>query len=352
MAGTAQQPGIAARSALALLMLGTLHSGAFSCAHATENQRKLAAGNRQNPSTPPEPGAAPQPGANASKEGPNTPLPSDSTPPVHAGVFGGGPFYNEAATVMPMMRVSGFSTVILWTIHVNSNGDLVYNDQLLVSDGKYVGSSAWPAQVASLKYEPTSVKRIEMGVGSADVSDFENIESLIGAQGTGATSILYRNFAALRQTIPAIDAINFDDESNYHVTPTVDFSLMLIGLAYKVTLCPYTQTKFWESVTSRVNARKAGSIDRVYLQLYAGGEGNDPGAWNAHFGGLKVEAGLWSKHDTGCTQGDSPQTVQQKLTGLKSSVSGGWMWLLDDMLACAGQFAVKDYAAAINAALK
>ena len=84
----------------------------------------------------------------------------------------------------------------------------------IVEDGAYVGDPAWPALVASLKQEPTTVRRVEVGLGSAGTTDFENIEALIEWEGTGPGTILYRNFQALRDTLPGVDAFNYDDESN------------------------------------------------------------------------------------------------------------------------------------------
>jgi hypothetical protein len=267
-------------------------------------------------------------------------------------VFGGGPFYHDADTVMPTMRASGFSTMILWSIHVRSNGDLVLNDVPVFSNGAYVGSdAAWPGKVASLKTAPTSVTRVEFSVGSAGVADFEAIESLIAAQGTGPTSILYRNFSALRTAIPIVDAIDYDDESNYDVASTVAFSIMLGDLGYKVTLCPYTNSSFWTSVFNQANAARPGLVDRVLLQVYAGGASNNPTTWSGYFGGLLVEAGLWSRHGTNCGTGDTPSSVRTKMTNWRSGIGGGFMWLLDDMLACDSQYPLEDYAAAINEAL-
>ena len=273
-------------------------------------------------------------------------------PNIVSGVFGGGPFYNDAATVMPLMRASGFNTMILWTVHVNDNGDLVFNDKLLVADGVYVGSSAWPAQVADLKSSPTSVQRIELSVGSAGTRDFENIAALIAAQGIGNSSILFRNFSALRAAMAAVDAISLDDESAYLPDATVTFGGMLARLGFKISLCPYTQGDFWRRVKTQLNSQQPNTVDRIYLQMYDGGAGNDPAAWNRMFGDLTVQAGLWSRHGHGCYSGDTPTDVAQKLARYKPVLSGGWMWLLDDMLACANVYPVKDYAAAINTGLK
>jgi len=90
-----------------------------------------------------------------------------------SGVFGGGPFYHDADTVMPTMRASGFTTMVLWSIHVRTNGDLVLNDVPIFANGSYIGSdAAWPGKVATLKTAPTSVTRVEFSVGAGGTTDF------------------------------------------------------------------------------------------------------------------------------------------------------------------------------------
>jgi hypothetical protein len=250
--------------------------------------------------------------------------------------------------LLPRLKDSGFNTLIIWTIHVENNGDLILNDIPLVSGGEWIADADWPAKVEDLKVPPTTVTRVEFGVGSYGVPDFERIATLIANEGTGPDSILYRNFEVLKQQMPSIDAINFDDESAYNVDPTVAFSLMLGELDYKITLVPYQSSNFWSSLYAEVEAQDPGRIDRVMLQVYAGGGNNQPAQWNGLFGDVPIEVGLWSKHGGGCTQGDSPEQVATKLTGYGDASVGGWMWLLDDMLACESSYPLEDYAAAIH----
>jgi F5/8 type C domain-containing protein len=260
-------------------------------------------------------------------------------------VYGGGPFYSGGQSVMNTLRASGFTTVVLWAIHVHADtGDLYLNDQLVVSNGQYVGNADWPAQLRTLKQAPTSVNRIEVSVGSAGPDDWGAIASLISQGGTGTSSILYRNFQALRSATGA-DAINDDDEQHYDLNSTTSFARMVISQGYTFTLVPYTNMGFWRSVKSNLGA----SVDRVYLQDYAGGTGNDPGAWASSLG-MPVDPGLWSKHGSGCTTGDSPTDVGNKMQAWKASagIPGGFMWLYDDIQACAGQYPASAYAAAIN----
>lgn len=263
-------------------------------------------------------------------------------------IFGGGPFYSGGQAVMDDLRGSGFTTVMLWSIHVEANtGNLYLNDKLVASNGAYVGDAAWSTRLATLKQAPTSVNRIEISIGSGGVADFEHIRDLIAAQGTGSTSILYRNFQALKAATGA-DAANFDDESAYDLNSATQFGNMLWGLGYSITFTPYTQQAFWQSLKNNL----AGKVDGIYLQVYDGGALNDPGQWSTAMG-MTVDPGLWSKHGTGCSSGDSPATVQSKMTNWVNTVgiAGGFIWLYDDIQACSAQGTAAQYAAAINNAV-
>jgi len=271
--------------------------------------------------------------------------------PAQAGsaIFGGGPFYAGGTSVMNDLRASGFTTVVLWCIHVDSTtGNLILNDQLVVSNGVYVGNSAWPAQLATLKTAPTSVNRIEVSVGSWGVNDFLSIQTLMNSQGTNSSSILYRNFQALK-TATGATAIDFDDETLYDVATTVKFGQMLSSLGCKVSLCPYTDTSFWQTVYAQLGS----VVDAIYLQCYSGGAGNSPSTWNGYFSGLKVSPGLWCLNGSGCTSGSNPAAVAAQMLAWRSSagIPGGFMWLYDDMQSCASLGATADYAYAINQAV-
>ncbi|MFY0573827.1 PKD domain-containing protein [Cystobacter fuscus] len=280
-------------------------------------------------------------------------------PAAHADsmVYGGGPFYSGGTAVMDDLRGSGFTTVMLWSFHIEDNGDLVYNDIPVVKNGAYIGDPAWPTRLATLKTAPTSVKRIEVSSGAWGVPDFERMARLVNGTaagcgstlvcGTGSNSILYRNFQALKAATGA-DAVNFDDESAYDLASTTQFGQMLIGLGYKITFAPYTNQSFWRSLKDNLGS----AVDNIYLQVYDGGAGNNPASWNTAMG-MTVDPGLWSRHGSGCGSGDSPATVQSKMSNWKASagIGGGFMWLYDDIQKCWSQGTTAQYAAAINTAV-
>ena len=269
----------------------------------------------------------------------------------YSAVYGGGPFYFGGQATMDDLKFSGITTVIFWTLHIGENGELIFNDIPIVADGEYIGRPGWPAEIASLKQAPTGINRIQFGVASAGVEDFQRIDELISEQGTGPDSILFRNFDALKKAIPEIDAIDFDDESHYRIPPTVRFSLMLAKLGYQVTFVPFTNQEFWRRSYRKIELMQPGVVDRVYIQGYAGGASNQPSLWNGLFGDLNVSMGLWTTHGSDCQLGDSPEEFNAEFINWNEEVDGGFIWIYDDLLLCLGRRGMAEYANAINNAL-
>jgi hypothetical protein len=261
-----------------------------------------------------------------------------------SGIFGGGPFYKNAASNINEIKSSGFTEAIVWNIEVKSNGDLNFNGEFpLCSGGAYIGGqthSDFASNMAALK--TGTITRITFSVGSSNVGDWQDVKALVDAQGTGSSSILYQNFQALKAAIPSVDAIDFDDENSYDEPSTVQFAVMLGRLGYHVALDAYTNASYWTSVASSVNAQLAGTVDSVHLQAYAGGAGNSPcSGWN--FASVPVFPGLWDQDDT-------PSQVQSIMSGwhTQCGITGGFMWLYDDFV---GNGLAAQYASGINSAV-
>jgi hypothetical protein len=261
----------------------------------------------------------------------------------YTGIFGGGPFYKNAASITEIEN-SGFSEAIVWSVEVNSVGDLNFNGEFpLTSGGVYVGNQSYPnfaADMATLKQG--TVKRVTFSIGSSNVGDWQDITALVNAQGTGPTSILYKDFAALKAAIPALDALDFDDENSFNSPTTIAFAVMLGKLGYHVVPDPFDNASYWTSLVSQINTQLPGTVDGVHLQAYAGGSGNNPCVgWN--FGSVPVFPGLWDANDT-------PSQVETIMSGWRSQcgIVGGFMWLYDDFV---GNGLAVQYASAINTAV-
>ncbi|GGH15751.1 hypothetical protein [Silvibacterium dinghuense] len=262
----------------------------------------------------------------------------------YTGIFGGGPIYKNSTTTISELENSGFTEVIVWSIEVSSTGDLNFNGEFpLTSNGVYVGNQTYPnfaSTLATLKQG--TVKRITFSIGSSNVGDWQDIEALVNAQGTGSSSILYKDFQALKAAIPSLDAIDFDDENNQDTSSTVAFGVMLGNLGYHVMPDAYDNSSYWTNVVSQINTQLTGTVDGVHLQAYSGGAGNNPcSGWN--FGSVPVFPGLWDQDDT-------PSQVQSTMSSWHSQcdILGGFLWLYDDI---AGQNTASQYANAINAAV-
>jgi hypothetical protein len=266
---------------------------------------------------------------------------------AQSAIFAGGPIYYDDYSI-DELRNSGFTTVIVWTIHINENGDLNFNGEFLAcKDGEYVGYKKYPSfpkKLSLLKSSPTSINRIEIGLSAWGSKTFDNVKKLVDSLGIGENTVLYKNFKSLLENIPVIDAVNFDDESTYDEKSATDFAIMLSDIGFKVTLAPYTEIKFWSDLTSNTNRQRPGTIDIIYLQCYDGGKDNNPSQWTDLFGAIPVHPGLWDKYD-------SPKQVKDHLLAWEKTckIDGAFIWLYDDFK---NSVLVADYANAINNSLE
>ncbi|KAH8775578.1 hypothetical protein F5883DRAFT_711857 [Diaporthe sp. PMI_573] len=228
------------------------------------------------------------------------------------------------------IKTSGFNSLIMFGVGVLDNGDIMYysntpgsSDVLVASNGAYVGGTALSDKVKSFKTGTTGVNRVEISMNS------QHIKELVASPGTGSSTRLYRNFAALK-TAWGLDAVNNDDESIYDVASTVAFGRMLGNIGYKYTIAPYTNSGFWNSVRSQLNNGLAEPnllLDRVYLQCYDGGAGNDPVGWQNTLS-MKVVPLLWVINDSKPSFGKTPAQAQSSFSSWqsRSALGGGGYW--------------------------
>jgi hypothetical protein len=190
----------------------------------------------------------------------------------------GNDYFQFTTPSMSFDKASGFTTLITFAMHVNPDGTLLIAG-VACTNGVYVGPTNWGSLVATLKAPPTTVTRYEVCIGGYGDTSYADIESLVNSQGAGSGSILYRNFQALKNAVPGIDAINDDDEQTYDLNSSTSFANMLGSLGYKFTMVPYENQSFWVSLKNAIT-----NCDYIYLQCYEGGAGNDPGQWDDAFG--------------------------------------------------------------------
>ncbi|KAF2160408.1 hypothetical protein M409DRAFT_29254 [Zasmidium cellare ATCC 36951] len=239
-------------------------------------------------------------------------------------------FEDPALSNNTAIKTSGFNTAVVFALNIQDNGDLVYPlsalgggspDVTLVSNGSYVGGTKYADLIKGYKTGDTQITRTEATVGPATL-----IQSMINANGTDPSTLLYKNLATLKAAWN-LDGINNDDESLYDVPSTVSFAKMLGQIGYKYSGAPYTNIPFWQSVVSQVNGNVSGLLDRMYLQCYDGGAGNDPGEWQTDLN-MKVVPLLWVVNDAKPEYGMTPAQCQAKFQNWYSTeqVAGGGYW--------------------------
>ena len=262
------------------------------------------------------------------------------------GILGGGPIYAQNPPNIGELAKSGFNELIVWSVEVNSVGDLNLNGGFpLTSNGKYIGKSTYPNFARDLKkIKQGTPMRITFSIGSSNYGDWEDIKALVNAQGTGPKSILYKDFAALAKALP-VDAIDYDDENSYDAPSTLAFSTMLGKLGYHVTMDPYQNASYWTSVVSQINTATPGLVDAIHLQTYAGGEGNSPCAAQWNFGSVPVFPGISDQTSAPPYLTPAQTKIRMENWHRLCGITGGWVWILDQIV---GTPQVKEYAKAIN----
>jgi hypothetical protein len=262
----------------------------------------------------------------------------------YVGILGGGPVYKHVARNINEIKQSGFNELIVWSVEVNKAGDLNLNGEFpLTSAGSYIGNQTYPHFLEDLKkVKQGSVTRITFSVGSSNYGDWEDIEALVKAQGTGTDSILYKDFAALKAALP-VDAIDFDDENGYDAASTTKFAIMLGTLGYKVTINPYTNNEYWISLVAKINKKQPGLVDGVHLQTFAGGGGNDP-CQDWDFGSVSVYPGISDQASASPQLTPGQTKTQMRKWHAQCGITGGWVWIFDQI---AGTNKVKKYAQAM-----
>jgi hypothetical protein len=220
------------------------------------------------------------------------------------------PYWNPSSDLQTRCHRSQFNTLFLFTMQVDANGALRFNDHYVVdSNGRWVGGN-WNTRVAGCR--GGSVSSIELCIGNWGTQSFNNIKNLIASSDPYK---LRRHFTVLKQNMPTIDAMQMDDETTYDRKSMVAFCKMLTDVGFaKVTLCPYTNQTFWKGVKSDLGSR----VSAVWLMCYDGGAGNVPSQWRTALGTSVLYPGEWVF--TGKTK------VRERMTGWRQEgFNGGFL---------------------------
>lgn len=211
-------------------------------------------------------------------------------------LFGRGTYPGDDSSYV-MIRNSGFSTFMLSSFYIRSNGDVYSGDDNkhpIMQNGQFTGDKSWIERVKSLRKGKSGIKRIEILLEGRWFNQAPNTYDFIRdwldsnkaeqgvIPGTGKNSTLYGILKVFKKVIGA-DAICIDDESVYDSVSIVRLGAMARSVGMKMSLCPYTRIPFWKYI---LDNSAPGLVDAVYLQCYDGGRRNTPAPWVSGMGGL------------------------------------------------------------------
>lgn len=265
-------------------------------------------------------------------------------------MFGRG-LYPGDDTTYNILKESGFTTIILSSFYIHANGDVYSGDDKVpvIHDGKYVGNKEWLRRIASLRQQPTSVKRIEILLEgrwyNQPPNTFDFIQDWTDSTktfpsivtGTGMNSTLYKITKVLKEELK-VDAVCIDDESVYNSVSIVRYGEIADKLGLHMTLCPFRNAEYWKNI---IDGSKKGLIDAVYIQCYDGGRNNAPVQWEKS---LNTDIPLYpiflirGSFST-CTSADrhnskTPGEIRADMTRFKKDyprLKGGAIWQMADV---------------------
>jgi len=205
------------------------------------------------------------------------------------GLFGNhGSWQGE--TILSQLENSNISDVILWSIHVHSNGDLHYNNEPLVIGGKsQVAAEHIKMFIGSLRRTGSinqSPKNFWFSIGSGGVSDYASVHSLLNSSGLDNL-----NFLKNLEVLFNMGAIGFDfdyEESfaNTGIGPETipKFTVELYKrFGSRITYCPFcSANSFWLpclATTYTLMEQAYQPVEAFNLQCYSGGAENLPVTW-------------------------------------------------------------------------
>ncbi len=273
--------------------------------------------------------------------------PNDDDDAIMVGIYGGC-VLQEASNITDI-RNSGFTTLICWSVHINEEGHLIYNQgHPIACGGAYTGPKSWPGDLADAFSPPTTLTRLVFSIGSWGSNDFRNIRLLMQKHGLSPENPLYANFNALKRAIPQIQTIDFDMEDDFDEQAVVSFAQLLYTIGFDVTFCPYHRLGFWEGALRKLYAINPAIVTAYNLQCYAGGARNASYAaidqWilsvqratglNRARAAAFVRPGFFCKHrHQHETPGLLPVEIMSTLLEWRSlNLKGAWLWIYDDVL--------------------
>ncbi len=283
-------------------------------------------------------------------------------------IYGDGLFETDDSHLSDLMN-SGVSTIMLWSLHVHANGDLFYNDNLIVSQGKINFGTGkgqinpnLPADLKQLRTGGVAFILFSIGAGGGngwEPDDYHNIQALLGTSAGKQT--LIGNFTALAQGL-GLDGFDYDCEENEITVATMTTLTQILtplGIRRIITFCPSSvpDVDWWLQCMSAIykSWNQSQPVRWWNLQAYGGA---DPATFidamrtyikSNPIGVTNPNAFMMPGLDAGIGPSGFQQTFSGWQQQLKLNLQGGFVWNLSEIYQNGST--PKAYAQAIEAGL-
>ncbi len=264
------------------------------------------------------------------------------------------------------MAASVMTDYLLWSVHVDSQGNLHYNNVPLATGGSVDNSTATCLEaVLTAGRSGPSFQRAWLSIGAGGTSDFTNINNILNAGGPDLANLL-ANFSAIVSYL-GINGFDYDNEDqigNVDVIVNLTQQLYDQNSAYLFSFCPYGLSQYsapyWiqclEGIYSALGTQPVVGFN---LQCYSGGANSDPPGWvsmvqqagssntGVQDANALVRPGL-AVEGSESQPAYNPSGMTSQLQGWNSE--GGWIWNTANVLNHnGGNPSIADYANAIAA---
>ena len=96
------------------------------------------------------------------------PIASQTNIKAVSGIYAGGHIRRGRPQTITKLRKSGFTYILLFNVHVDTDGTLMTDGETICKNGEYVFHQTQPfyqQDIKDLKTAPTSIQRIEIVIG-------------------------------------------------------------------------------------------------------------------------------------------------------------------------------------------
>lgn len=187
------------------------------------------------------------------------------------------------------MGASKMTDYVFWSIHVDTDGNLHYNNVDLVMNGTVSTANAKCLKdVADAGTSGGHLKRIWLSIGAGGTSDFTNIDAILNEGGAKKKNLL-ANFKAIVKylDIYGFDYDNEDQIGNVDVIVNLTNALYTQNNKYRFSFCPYGSSQppfnsadYWVQCLQGIHTKlKVQPVVGFNLQCYSGGANSDPKGW-------------------------------------------------------------------------